>query len=123
MGLFDALFSEQGEDWCGNPAFPDCCGQRQSPIDIDTGNVMEDPNIPPLVTNQYTYAMKGVVENSGGHTLKFSPRQSPEADAVGISGGPLPPGETFRFGQLHLHWGERNASRGPGSEHRVDGIQ
>uniref|UniRef100_A0A671NM33 Carbonic anhydrase n=1 Tax=Sinocyclocheilus anshuiensis TaxID=1608454 RepID=A0A671NM33_9TELE len=102
----------RGEDkhskWKNN--FPNCGGQRQSPINIITRKVKHDPKLTSFIFDGHENVFNMSVKNHG-HSAHFTLPQS-----VRLRGGGLP--ATYKAVQFHLHWGENG---GQGSEHSVDG--
>ncbi|KAM6372741.1 carbonic anhydrase 4 [Pluvialis apricaria] len=93
-----------------------CKGNKQSPINIVTKNVIHDKSLKPL--NFEGYDVKGSskwnIENNG-HTVKVTLNTSPK-----IGGGGL--GRKYKAVEFHLHWGDRDGKQYlPGSEHSIDG--
>ncbi|NXG43470.1 CAH4 anhydrase, partial [Psilopogon haemacephalus] len=93
-----------------------CKGNKQSPINIVTKNVIYDKNLKPL--NFEGYDVKGSskwnIENNG-HTGKYSLSTFPK-----IGGGGLR--RKYKAVEFHLHWGIEGVPRYlPGSEHSIDG--
>ncbi|XP_016420677.1 carbonic anhydrase 4-like [Sinocyclocheilus rhinocerous] len=95
-------------EWKNN--FPNCGGQRQSPINIVTHRVKHDPKLTSFIFEGHKKVFNMSVENHG-HSAHFTLPQS-----VRLRGGGLP--ATYKAVQFHLHWGENG---GQGSEHSVDG--
>lgn len=89
-----------------------CDGESQSPIDIDTGNV--------VLQDYEDWTMEGynfdeevgyaTLVSNNGHTLAVN-----LAGDFSLSGGGLP--NKFKAAQFHFHWGSVNTQ---GSEHTVD---
>ncbi|XP_054065035.1 carbonic anhydrase 4 [Rissa tridactyla] len=97
-------------------AYATCKGNKQSPINIVTKNVIYDKNLKPL--NFEGYDVKGSskwkIENNG-HTVKVTLSTSPK-----IGGGGLE--RKYKAIELHLHWGVQDGQQYfPGSEHSIDG--
>merc|ERR1711983_70834 len=67
-----------------------------------------------ITLTDYDSEMNGKISNNE-HTIVFT---FTDGTAPSISGGRLPPGDTFEFAQLHWHWGSVNTQ---GSEHTLDG--
>ncbi|XP_068271896.1 carbonic anhydrase 4 [Nyctibius grandis] len=93
-----------------------CKGNKQSPINIVTKNVIYDKSLKPL--NFEGYDVKGSskwnLENNG-HTVKVTLSTSPK-----IGGGGL--GRKYKAIELHWHWGVQGVQQYlPGSEHSIDG--
>ncbi|NXC67666.1 CAH4 anhydrase, partial [Anhinga anhinga] len=94
-----------------------CKGNKQSPINIVTKNVVYDKNLKPL--NFEGYDVKGSskwnIENNG-HTGKYLTLST----APKIGGGGL--GRKYKAIEFHLHWGVQGVQQYlPGSEHSIDG--
>ncbi|XP_009322352.1 PREDICTED: carbonic anhydrase 4 [Pygoscelis adeliae] len=93
-----------------------CKGNKQSPINLVTKNVVYDKSLKPL--NFEGYDVKGSskwnIENNG-HTVKVTLTTSPK-----IGGGGL--GRKYKAIEFHLHWGVQGVQQYlPGSEHSIDG--
>uniref|UniRef100_A0A672L6D7 Carbonic anhydrase n=1 Tax=Sinocyclocheilus grahami TaxID=75366 RepID=A0A672L6D7_SINGR len=97
-------------NWKNN--FPNCGGQRQSPINIITRKVKHDPKLTSFIFDGHEKVFNMSVENHG-HSVAFYCGQP---KSVRLRGGGLP--ATYKAVQFHLHWGEND---GQGSEHSVDG--
>ncbi|NWH50594.1 CAH4 anhydrase, partial [Fregata magnificens] len=96
-----------------------CKGNKQSPINIVTKNVIYDKSLKPL--NFEGYDVKGSskwsIENNGhtGKYFKVTLSTSPK-----IGGGGL--GRKYKVIEFHLHWGVQGVQQYlPGSEHSIDG--
>ncbi|NXT92316.1 CAH4 anhydrase, partial [Anhinga rufa] len=94
-----------------------CKGNKQSPINIVTKNVVYDKNLKPL--NFEGYDVKGSskwnIENNG-HTGKYLTLSTTPK----IGGGGL--GRKYKAIEFHLHWGVQSGQQYlPGSEHSIDG--
>ena len=89
-----------------------CCskGSHQSPIAINTKQVVKNPNLIPLQLNNWDFPVNGDIKNNG-FTLIFFPHKSSKPATFKNHLG------TYVLQQFHLHWG-----RGPGegSEHVID---
>ncbi|NWR34195.1 CAH4 anhydrase, partial [Tachuris rubrigastra] len=146
--LFLFLFSLVGSHWCylsqkcEHPECEDphqwhltnaaCKGDRQSPINIVTRNVIYDRSLKPLTFEGYDGkgSSKWNVENNG-HTGKYCQALwdlSVTLDASPkVGGGGL--ARKYKAVEFHLHWGVpsmQQSSPGvqqyiPGSEHSIDG--
>ncbi|XP_009477800.2 carbonic anhydrase 4 [Pelecanus crispus] len=93
-----------------------CKGNKQSPINIVTKNVVYDKNLKPLSFEGYDVkgSSKWNIENNG-HTVKVTFSTSPK-----IGGGGL--GRKYKAIEFHLHWGVQGVQQYlPGSEHSIDG--
>lgn len=89
----------------------DCDGMRQSPVDVDTDNlVMSDESMNLMLTN-FDRSYSGNFTNKG-HSVQFDPDEGPPtATFVNHQG-------TYELKQFHFHWGTTDSE---GSEHTVDG--
>ncbi|NXY20876.1 CAH4 anhydrase, partial [Atrichornis clamosus] len=99
-----------------------CKGNKQSPVNIVTRNVVYDKSLKPLTFEGYDVKgySKWDVENNG-HTGKCCPvfkvtlNTSPK-----VGGGGL--GRKYKAVEFHLHWGDPDVLQNiPGSEHSIDG--
>ncbi|KAM6110952.1 carbonic anhydrase 4 [Pterocles gutturalis] len=93
-----------------------CSGNKQSPVNILTKNVIYDQSLKPL--NFEGYDVKGSskwnIENNG-HTVKVTLSTSPK-----IGGGGL--GRKYKAIEFHFHWGTKGVQQYlVGSEHSIDG--
>ncbi|NXY37572.1 CAH4 anhydrase, partial [Pomatorhinus ruficollis] len=89
-----------------------CKGNRQSPVNIVTRNVVYDKNLKPLTFEGYDVkdSAKWALENNG-HTGNASPK---------VGGGGLR--KKYKAVEFHLHWGVPGEPQNiPGSEHSIDG--
>ena len=94
---------KQVEEWS-------CNGTRQSPININTTGMKEDPKLIDLVLTNFDQRFEGNWTNTG-HSVKFTPRSDIAATFRNHVG-------TYTFQQFHFHWGTNGQL---GSEHLVDG--
>ncbi|XP_078530529.1 uncharacterized protein LOC144817673 [Lissotriton helveticus] len=91
--------------------YPDCGGEAQSPININTSSTTYDPALQPIVLQGYNLpAEQSLRLNNNGHTVVL---QLPKELSI-VGGLPL----EYRAAQLHFHWG---SPKRPGSEHTVNG--
>ncbi|NXP18488.1 CAH4 anhydrase, partial [Scytalopus superciliaris] len=100
-----------------------CKGDRQSPINIVTKNVVYDKNLKPLTFEGYDGkgSSKWNVENNG-HTVKVTLDTSSKVGGGGLA-------RKYKAAEFHLHWGVPNMQQQtpgaqpyiPGSEHSIDG--
>ncbi|NXI95753.1 CAH4 anhydrase, partial [Psophia crepitans] len=93
-----------------------CKGNKQSPINIVTKNVVYDKNLKPLIFEGYDTKgpSKWKIENNG-HTVKVTLSTSPK-----IGGGGLR--RRYKAVEFHFHWGIQGVPQYiPGSEHSIDG--
>uniref|UniRef100_A0A8C3MZ77 Carbonic anhydrase 4 n=1 Tax=Geospiza parvula TaxID=87175 RepID=A0A8C3MZ77_GEOPR len=93
----------------------DCRGDRQSPVNIVTRNVVYEKSLKPLSFEGYDVkgSAKWDVQNNG-HTGKYY--ASPK-----IGGGGLE--RKYKAVEFHFHWGLLTEQQilSPGSEHSIDG--
>ncbi|XP_053547005.1 carbonic anhydrase-related protein 10-like, partial [Bombina bombina] len=86
-------------------------GKRQSPIDINTSQIIFDPFLPPLRLTMNDDKISGTMHNTGRHvSLRIDKHQ-----AVNISGGPLL--YNHRLDEVMFHFGSKNEN---GSEHLMN---
>lgn len=97
------------ENW--HKEFPIANGDRQSPVDIDTGTAQHDPSLQPLLICYDKVASKSIVNNGHSFNVEFDDSQ----DFAVLKEGPL--SGSYRLIQFHFHWG---SSDGQGSEHTVN---
>ncbi|BFZ18572.1 hypothetical protein BsWGS_21609 [Bradybaena similaris] len=94
--------------------YSDCGGVMQSPINIDTQEVLYDRNLDLFDFSDYkiTEGVELTLENVGGHTAEVLY----SGTDIFLRGGSLP--DDYQLEQFHFHWGQ-NSRRG--SEHGLDG--
>ncbi|NXG16216.1 CAH4 anhydrase, partial [Grallaria varia] len=100
-----------------------CKGDRQSPINIVTRNVVYDKSLKPLTFEGYDGKgpAKWNMENNG-HTVKVTLDASPKVGGGGLA-------RKYKAVEFHLHWGVPSVQQSspgvqqylPGSEHSIDG--
>ncbi|KAG1936083.1 carbonic anhydrase 4-like [Pimephales promelas] len=92
-----------------------CSGSRQSPIDIKTKSVQENPKLTLFSFTGFddNSTFMSII-NSGDSVVVYV-----DDDKMSVQGGDLP--GLYNTKQFHLHWGKGSSS--PGSEHTVDGKQ
>nr|XP_005293727.2 LOW QUALITY PROTEIN: carbonic anhydrase 14 [Chrysemys picta bellii] len=120
QGFSHALAANHGSHWTykgphgqahWSDDYPDCGGQAQSPIDIQTKSVQHDPALPPIEPQGYGALGNGAFTLlNNGHTVEMSLPPS-----MFLRGLP----QTYAAVQLHFHWGSRGQAGG--SEHQVNG--
>ncbi|ELR49900.1 Carbonic anhydrase 2, partial [Bos mutus] len=109
-GGFTHLCSIPGpEHW--HKDFPIANGERQSPVDIDTKAVVQDPALKPLALVYGEATSRRMVNNGHSFNVEYDDSQ----DKAVLKDGPLT--GTYRLVQFHFHWG---SSDDQGSEHTVD---
>ncbi|XP_054041992.1 carbonic anhydrase 9 [Rissa tridactyla] len=100
---------EDREHWSED--YPDCAGNVQSPINIETDKTIFSPQLRPIQLSGYSLpANEKLRLTNNGHTVVL---ELPES--LAITGGYA---QQYRATQLHLHWGSPS---GPGSEHTING--
>ncbi|KFR17848.1 Carbonic anhydrase 9, partial [Opisthocomus hoazin] len=78
--------------------YPDCAGNMQSPIDIDTTKTVFSPHLRPIQLSGYSLpASQKLKLSNNGHTALL---ELPES--LAITDGYA---QQYRAVQLHLHWG------------------
>ncbi|XP_055062734.2 carbonic anhydrase 14 [Misgurnus anguillicaudatus] len=93
-------------------SFEDCGGKSQSPININTGEVMYDPRLSLIKLEGYDLTDKSpLLLLNNGHTLQLSLPNSMRI-LRGFD-------HIYVAAQLHFHWGTVEI---PGSEHTIDNI-
>lgn len=105
------LFCQDQERWGRD--FPECDGNRQSPIDIDTDNVERDESLSIEYDGYEERLRNGKIVNNG-HTAQVD---FPNARRLPTISGSAFKGEKYRFEQLHFHWGSKDSR---GSEHLIN---
>ncbi|OPJ78478.1 carbonic anhydrase 4 [Patagioenas fasciata monilis] len=93
-----------------------CKGEKQSPINIVTKNVVLDKSLNSLNFEGYDVKESSAwdIENNG-HTVKVTLDTSAK-----IGGGGL--GRKYKAAEFHFHWGVQVGQQYlPGSEHSIDG--
>ncbi|NXK65780.1 CAH4 anhydrase, partial [Sylvietta virens] len=111
---------------------PACKGNRQSPVNIVTRNVVYDKSLTPLAFEGYDVkdSAKWALENNGhtgkicSSTLKqlmfFPPVKVALNPSPKVGGGGLR--RKYKAVEFHLHWGVPDEPQNiPGSEHSIDG--
>ncbi|XP_038238886.1 carbonic anhydrase 14 isoform X2 [Dermochelys coriacea] len=120
QGFSHALAANHGSHWTykglhgqahWSDDYPDCRGQAQSPMDIQTKSVQHNPALPPIEPQGYRSPGDGAFTLlNNGHTVEMSLPPS-----MFLRGLP----QTYAAVQLHFHWGSRGQVGG--SEHQVNG--
>lgn len=101
------------EHWCSMDPHSQCCGEEQSPIDIDEfGTQLEF--FKPLKFFNYSQTPSTMRLLNNGHTLVLTLGNSDLIPVV--TGGGLK--DYYIFDSLHFHWGKDDTL---GSEHTVSG--
>lgn len=102
---------ETGPDhW--SDSYPNCGGQNQSPIDIDSQSTTTVQGLDLIYTN-YDQPIDGqFTVTNNGHSVQIS---IPVGSGISIDHGLLP--STYTLAQFHFHWGSDDSV---GSEHNLD---
>ncbi|WAR15734.1 CAH14-like protein [Mya arenaria] len=104
--------SEGPDNW--HLDYPHCGGVKQSPIDVQTKDVVVDPNhLVPIVFSGYdNVANTNYTLGNNGHTVQVDLNdQSMMISEGGLEG-------TYVAAQFHFHWGADDTR---GSEHAING--
>uniref|UniRef100_A0A8C6I107 Carbonic anhydrase 6 n=1 Tax=Mus spicilegus TaxID=10103 RepID=A0A8C6I107_MUSSI len=104
-GVAESQWSEQ---------YPSCGGERQSPIDVKTEEVMFNPSLKPLSLVNYEKENLEFTMTNNGHTVSID---LPPSMYIETSDG-----TEFISKAFHFHWGGRDWELS-GSEHTIDGIR
>nr|CAB3262943.1 uncharacterized protein LOC100185503 [Phallusia mammillata] len=101
------------QDW--DAIAPACGSTAQSPIDIDTGEVVPDEALHFLEYTGYDQSLAGGKIFNNGHTvqLNFPGGKEFKLSGMGFNG-------TYTALQLHFHWRAANSTIDGGSEHSVN---
>ncbi|XP_058131273.1 carbonic anhydrase 14 isoform X2 [Dasypus novemcinctus] len=92
-------------------SYPECGGNAQSPIDIQTDSVTFDPDLPALQPRGYDQpGTESLDLHNNGHTVQLSLPTTLYLE--GLS-------RKYVAAQLHLHWGQKGSPGG--SEHQING--
>ncbi|XP_061395727.1 carbonic anhydrase 2-like, partial [Musca vetustissima] len=115
-GTSDAEWSYADTNWGTN--YPQCNGNRQSPIHIQSQNTYLLPT-KPLRFKNYDIPLLGPIElTNNGHSVEFSVTETVDGRIPTITGGILK--GTYEAVGVHFHWGGPGSK---GSEHIIDGRQ
>ncbi|KAK1329087.1 hypothetical protein QTO34_011264 [Cnephaeus nilssonii] len=107
--ILAALGGPHGQDhWPAS--FPECGGNAQSPVNIQTSSVTFDSKLPALRPHGYDQpGTKPLELHNNGHTVQLS--LPPTLYLEGLPG-------KYVAVQLHLHWGQKGSLMG--SEHQIN---
>ncbi|XP_061393141.1 carbonic anhydrase 2-like [Musca vetustissima] len=115
-GTSNAEWSYADTNWGTN--YPQCNGNRQSPIHIQSQNTYLLPT-KPLRFKNYDIPLLGPIElTNNGHSVEFSVTETVDGRIPTITGGILK--GTYEAVGVHFHWGGPGSK---GSEHIIDGRQ
>ncbi|XP_057558560.1 carbonic anhydrase 6 [Hippopotamus amphibius kiboko] len=95
-------------------AYPDCGGQRQSPINVQRKKVQYNPSLRALNLSGYEVQLGEFLMINNGHTVQISLPSTMLMTA--------PDGTQYTAQQMHFHWGGAS-SEISGSEHTIDGVR
>ncbi|XP_041511830.1 carbonic anhydrase 14 isoform X1 [Microtus oregoni] len=91
-------------------SYPECGGDAQSPINIQTDSVIFDPDLPAVQPHGYDQPGTEPLDlHNNGHTVQLSLPST-------LHLGGLP--RKYTAAQLHLHWGQKGSQEG--SEHQIN---
>ncbi|XP_021345355.1 carbonic anhydrase 2-like isoform X2 [Mizuhopecten yessoensis] len=92
--------------------YPQCAGDNQSPVSIDTTLVVYDEALKGLQLDGYnSVSAVNMSLTNNGHTVQVDL----QGQSLTIQGGALP--GVYKAAQFHFHWGAENKR---GSEHNLD---
>lgn len=89
----------------------DCDGTSQSPIDIDTDDLVTNDSLISLTLTNFDQSFEGDFSNTG-HSVQFTPDSGLDTATIENNFG------TYELQQFHFHWGSDSTE---GSEHTIDG--
>uniref|UniRef100_A0A8C6QYM9 carbonic anhydrase n=1 Tax=Nannospalax galili TaxID=1026970 RepID=A0A8C6QYM9_NANGA len=91
-------------------SYPECGGNAQSPIDIQTDSVIFNPDLPAVQHHGYDQPGTEPLDlHNNGHTVQLSLPST--LHLGGLS-------RKYVAAQLHLHWGQKGSLEG--SEHQIN---
>ncbi|KAK7069987.1 Alpha-carbonic anhydrase, partial [Halocaridina rubra] len=94
--------------------FRECAGKRQSPINIETGNVKTEYWRPFTLKNYDQPPTRMRIKNNGhSAVVEMDAPSAPRVSQGGLKG-------EYIFAQYHFHWGGDSSL---GSEHTIDGVR
>ncbi|XP_034940622.1 carbonic anhydrase 2-like isoform X2 [Chelonus insularis] len=96
--------------------YPECGGNRQSPIDLNSRYFQSKVENIPLKFHGYERVPAKMQLTNSGHSLALKATWSTTDEIPYFSGGPFG-NDDYVFEQLHFHWG---ANDEVGSEHTVN---
>ncbi|ELW68677.1 Carbonic anhydrase 6 [Tupaia chinensis] len=94
--------------------YPDCGGQKQSPINLQRKKVQYNPSLKRLNLTGYDVQVGEFPMINNGHTVQISLPPTMRMTA--------PDGTQYTALQMHFHWGGAS-SEISGSEHTIDGFR
>ncbi|XP_069893043.1 carbonic anhydrase 6 [Dipodomys merriami] len=123
--IFLGVQAQHGADWTYSEGvldethwpeeYPDCGGQRQSPIDLQRRKVRFNPDLQPLELTGYGDSQGSpFLMTNNGHTVQITLPPTMQLTA--------PDGAVYKATQMHYHWGGASYELS-GSEHTIDGIR
>ncbi|KAG7155750.1 carbonic anhydrase 2-like [Homarus americanus] len=92
--------------------YPECGGERQSPVNVDTEDVVGEEPWPEFQWHHFKTVPKMMTLTNTGHSAQVSS----EDLRASVTGGDL--GAEYTFDQFHFHWGSDDKLGG--CEHTVD---
>ncbi|GAB6031081.1 Carbonic AnHydrase [Chamberlinius hualienensis] len=103
------------DEWCCNIS-SNCCGDNQSPVNIDTNRATYERNVDCLLLQNYGCVPEALTENNIEHTMQllyYQGNKSQEAHVVYK-------GVKYIFDRAVFHFGENSST---GSEHTLNNVQ
>ncbi|XP_072472602.1 carbonic anhydrase 6 isoform X2 [Notamacropus eugenii] len=102
----------EGEEGAWSNQYPTCAGEQQSPINIQTNEVLENKALRPLKLSGYGHQEGEFLLVNNGHSVQLSLPSTMQI-VRGLS-------HIFTAVQMHFHWGGKTG-KSHGSEHTVNG--
>ncbi|GAB6019748.1 Carbonic AnHydrase [Chamberlinius hualienensis] len=108
---------DRGQDkWCCIGSH-DCCGEYQSPIDIDIKSTWYDNEAECLSLHNYDCVPEAMALHNNGHTVEILSTPADAASTPHVTKGPIKDGSQYNLDRVVFHWG---ANSSYGSEHTLD---
>ncbi|GAB6031083.1 Carbonic AnHydrase [Chamberlinius hualienensis] len=118
--VFASLTGDTGQDhWCCIGAHL-CCGESQSPINIDIRHSQYDSEAQCLTFHNYDCVPKSMAINNNGNTVELLYNAVDKDKVPHITKGPIKDGSRYELDRIVFHWG---ANSSYGSEHTLDYFQ
>ncbi|XP_020137469.1 carbonic anhydrase 6 [Microcebus murinus] len=94
--------------------YPDCGGQKQSPINLQRKNVRYNPSLGALNLTGYGAQVGKFSMTNNGHTVQITLPPTMQVTTMD--------GTRYIAQQMHFHWGGASSEMS-GSEHTIDGVR